>query len=461
MDAVVLHASETSRLFLDLAEDVLDVLLGELAWVVFHVFLSVFIARNELESEATKEDGSSNAEVLLRVVSLGDRVLVVLLLHELAADTAGVLVTDLVDLDGVVTAVEGDDELTVLIIGLGGDELGVEPEDMHVLLEHFLHIHLRGLVGQILDGTKSILLGTDTIMDGNLLVLHVRGGSGESEGNLADTERLLVPLLGELVTIEDLAVTAVDLDGGTTSDILGHVVLLSAEGHTWAMSEDWVLGELLSLKKLGEGSATTVLGVDLLDLNGVVAEEEVEGVELVTTIVADISPKDLEAENTTIVVEEALEATVGASALQLDFNVVLEFSLIGRSLLHVDHGAGVSEGILGEVLSSADVLTLVGVERASELVAVNDAEDTVIDVKVHAESEIGPIVIAGAVRHAELGALQENALGDTRVLNARLDDMEGVVIQVEVDDALSDAEVLSGVLDDGLEEVRLEVEDLV
>ena len=120
-----------------------------------------------------------------------------------------------------------------------------------------------------------------------------------------------------------------------------------------------------------------------------------------------------------------------------------------------------SEGILGEVLSSADVLTLVGVERASELVAVNDAEDTVIDVKVHAESEIGPIVIAGAVRHAELGALQENALGDTRVLNARLDDMEGVIIQVEVDDALSDAEVLSGVLDDGLEEVRLEVEDLV
>ena len=38
--------------------------------------------------------------------------------------------------------------------------------------------------------------------------------------------------------------------------------------------------------------------------------------------------------------------------------------------------------------------------------------------------------------------------------------MEGVVIQVEVDDALPDAVVLRRVLDDGLEEVGLEVEDL-
>jgi hypothetical protein len=38
--------------------------------------------------------------------------------------------------------------------------------------------------------------------------------------------------------------------------------------------------------------------------------------------------------------------------------------------------------------------------------------------------------------------------------------VECVIIEVEVDDALSDAEVLSWVLDDGLKEVSLEVEDL-
>jgi len=38
--------------------------------------------------------------------------------------------------------------------------------------------------------------------------------------------------------------------------------------------------------------------------------------------------------------------------------------------------------------------------------------------------------------------------------------VEGVIVKIEVDDALSDAEVLSGVLDHRLEEVSLEVQDL-
>lgn len=38
--------------------------------------------------------------------------------------------------------------------------------------------------------------------------------------------------------------------------------------------------------------------------------------------------------------------------------------------------------------------------------------------------------------------------------------MEGVIVKIEVDDALSDAEVLSGVLDHRLEEVSLEVQDM-
>ena len=39
--------------------------------------------------------------------------------------------------------------------------------------------------------------------------------------------------------------------------------------------------------------------------------------------------------------------------------------------------------------------------------------------------------------------------------------MEGIVIEVEVDDALADAEVLVGVLNDGLQEVGLEVQHLL
>ena len=71
----------------------------------------------------------------------------------------------------------------------------------------------------------------------------------------------------------------------------------------------------MSLQQLREGGAATVLCVDLLDLDGVITEEEVQGVEFITTVVADVLPKDLEAEDAAIVVKEALEAAVGATTL--------------------------------------------------------------------------------------------------------------------------------------------------
>jgi hypothetical protein len=118
------------------------------------------------------------------------------------------------------------------------------------------------------------------------------------------------------------------------------------------------------------------------------------------------------------------------------------------------------EGVLGIILSWTDVGTLIGIVGASELVTVNDAEDTVVDVEVHTEVEIGPVVVARAVGLAELSTLQEDALRDAGVGDARLNDVESVIIEVEIDDALSNAEVLCRVLDNGFKEVRLEVEDL-
>ena len=163
----------------------MDVLLGELVRVVLHVFLGVFVGRDELEAEATKLELPSDAEVLLLVVGLAHRVLVVLALHELATDAARVLVAHLVHLGGVVTAVERDDELTVLVIGLGGDELGVEAEDVHVLLEHFLHVNLGGLGLKVKYGGHGILVSTEARVGGDRLVLNGRGSSGELDGHLS------------------------------------------------------------------------------------------------------------------------------------------------------------------------------------------------------------------------------------------------------------------------------------
>ena len=111
------------------------------------------------------------------------------------------------------------------------------------------------------------------------------------------------------------------------------------------------------------------------------------------------------------------------------------------------------EGIRGVVLRRTDVGTFVGEIAASELVAVDDAEHTAMDVQVHTKMEIGPIVVTLAIGEKQFGALEEHSLGNTRVLNLGLNDVERVILKVEVDDALSDAVVLVTVLDDRLKEV--------
>lgn len=65
-------------------------------------------------------------------------------LHEFATDSATVLIADFVHLDGVITAVEGNDEFAVLVIRFCGYEFAIESEDVHVLFEHFLHVKFRG-----------------------------------------------------------------------------------------------------------------------------------------------------------------------------------------------------------------------------------------------------------------------------------------------------------------------------
>ena len=57
-------------------------------------------------------------------------------------------------------------------------------------------------------------------------------------------------------------------------------------------------------------------------------------------------------------------------------------------------------------------------------------------------------------------ALEEDSLWDTSVLNAVLDDVDGVILKVVVEDALADAVVLVGILNDWLLEVNFEIENL-
>jgi hypothetical protein len=103
---------------------------------------------------------------------------------------------------------------------------------------------------------------------------------------------------------------------------------------------------------------------------------------------------------------------------------------------------------------------------ASEIVAVNDTEDALVDVEVTTDGQILPgIVVCGLIndRCRGLGhdmTLQEDSLGDARVLDAGLNDVQGVVLKIVEDNALTEAVVFVGVFSNGLLEVGVEFEDL-
>ena len=175
---------------------------------------------------------------------------------------------------------------------------------------------------------------------------------------------------------------------------------------------------------------------------------------------ATVLPKNAEGKHFTVVIKETLKVAVRSATLERNLNVVLVLSQIRRVLLHVDHGSGVDEWVVREVLIGIDLVALVTVELASEIITSNNTENAVVNIKVHTNVQIFPLIISAAIGLGDFVSLKEDALRDTRVLYAMLENMDGVVFKIVVDNALADTVVLGGILHNWLLEVCLEVENL-
>ena len=227
------------------------------------------------------------------------------------------------------------------------------------------------------------------------------------------------------------------------------------------MSQNGGLRQFLLLEQHRERVVSRVLSDDLLDLNAAIRKVVVEDEELVSAIVALILPEDVEAEHLAVVVQERLKVLVRAATLQLNLDVLLHFSLVGRRLLEVDHGASVGKVVRWTNLGLVELNAIFGIESLCELVTVADAEDATVDIQILGHIQILPGVVLGLVlSERQLVALEENTLRHTGVLNTWFDDVQGVILEVVEDVAVADAEVLVGVLDDWLLEVSVELEHL-
>jgi len=293
------------------------------------------------------------------------------------------------------------------------------------------------------------------------LVDEVGCGLLELLGDLVNAQVLGVPGLGEVVTGVDQAGAAVNDEFVSALEVGRRIVVFLTEGHAGAMGQNRRLCESLTLEEHGESVLSGVLLGDLLDLDRVVRQEEVEGVELVTAIVGNVLPVDREGEDLAVVLEERVEVAVVTATSELDLVIVLEPFRVWGVLLVVDHVAGRLVGVFGQCFSSSEELAFGVEELAGEGVTVVDAEDPLVDSQVTGEADVTPVDGLGcAAVSRHLVALEEDTLGKAGVLLPVLENMDGVVFQVVKHGALVNAEVLVLGLDHGLLEVGVEAEHL-
>jgi hypothetical protein len=120
-----------------------------------------------------------------------------------------------------------------------------------------------------------------------------------------------------------------------------------------------------------------------------------------------------------------------------------------------------SEEILWVAFWLAESYTLIGEEPPSEIIAINDSENSLVHIEVDANVQVLPDIVFRLVLWVwELVSFQEDSLWHSRVLNSWLDDVDGVVIKVVVDDALPDSIVFVCVLNNWFLEVTMESQHL-
>jgi len=145
----------------------------------------------------------------------------------------------------------------------------------------------------------------------------------------------------------------------------------------------------------------------------------------------------------------------------LHFDVVLHLGLIWGSLFEVDHGSGMGEEVLWVTFWASESNSFVGEESSGKVITVTDSEDSLVNIEVHADVEIAPDVVFGLVLWVwELVSLHEDSLWDSRVLDSWLDDVNGIIVKIVVNGALSNSEILVGVFYNWLLEVTIEAQNL-
>ena len=107
-------------------------------------------------------------------------------------------------------------------------------------------------------------------------------------------------------------------------------------------------------------------------------------------------------------------------------------------------------------------ITFVGIKLPGEIITVNNSKHSPVNVQIVSQIEVlpGEVLWRGDVRFGDFMSFEEDSLRDAGVLNSGFNDVQSVVFQIVVDNALADSEVFVFVFNNSLLEVGIELQDL-
>jgi len=401
--------------------------------VAVEVFLRVVIAGQDVE--VVSVDLHVSAE---RHVSWGEpftilvEVLVLSSLQELARDDTGVLLLGLVDGDGVISEVEGDDEAAVNIFRDARVEAGSESEDVLVVVEVLEEVRLGSVGDELVDVAQGVLLSSHEAVMGRDL-----RGLGFSWARRVLFAQFKMTLVFGLVELLGVGINSIDphdvsehVDGATREDLVAGKVVISDEGLAGLLNLAGV-GKLLSAEEAGERIVTVVLVVGFSDLNGVISQVVVDYKRSVIT-------SAVEAEDLSVVVQELLlRSDLASSKLLLE---VLEHEGI---TLRRYGDLRLFEVVFRALLSFGTRLSAFNHELSGVFISIVDSKNATVDGDIKANREVGGHEgLLRAIALEDHVSLKEWTLGNSTVLLLRLSDHDGLVFEIVEDHSLSDSEVL-------------------
>mmetsp|Transcript_49782 Transcript_49782/g.57138 ORF Transcript_49782/g.57138 Transcript_49782/m.57138 type:complete len:228 (+) Transcript_49782:436-1119(+) len=220
--------------------------------MVGHKFIGELISLQQSKLVRIDNDNSSQGEIAHLESSVLVGMSMDLSLQELSSNHARVSVSLFINLDRIVTAVEGNDELPQFVIFMRADQFCFKSENIFVPLEGLSDVFYGSLGVQRVNRAHRVLLGTVSCILRSLLVrLHFLR-SFNFNGILNDTEIFLIPGAGEVITIDNQTFTSINVQGTSTDQILGLIIFFLLQRHAGVMSHDGFLGQLLSLEQQGE-----------------------------------------------------------------------------------------------------------------------------------------------------------------------------------------------------------------